>query len=426
MDPALVRKAGNLIKAAREVARHVATPESPRLVLSADEADQRLAICQTCDYHATAAGTCRHVDCGCRLRVKARLAAWHCPLGKWPGDTPQAPGDTRTRIQNTTARHSLLLLFPHGFGDAVQLTVVLRHLQVFHPRWIVDVATKPGTESLFRGLCRRTITWRLDGDWPSADGYDECAALLWLEPNETYADSPSTKAEKCLREQFQIVPRESLCGYRVHPTVGHRRRADAFVHSIAQASSAGGGRIAALHYQGNTARARKNIDEQIVRRLVDTIRAAGFVPLILDWDRRSRLLDMPGVVNPGAGSALWEPIGSGDGGTLAALFARCALVIGIDSGPAHLAAATDTPTVVVWHRHHPVNYFCPADNVRHVVRADQHKYIRGDADVGDAYFRAKYHHVVADRHYRQFLPALVQRELDALESRAPRWETGQS
>jgi hypothetical protein len=305
-------------------------------------------------------------------------------------------------------------MFPHGFGDAVQLTVVLEHLRELHPGWSVDVATKPGTESLFRGLCRRAITWESGRAWPDVEGYERVAALRWSEPDQTYADSPSTKAERCLREQFQITPREDLCRYHIEPTDAHHRRADAYVRSVVGVSNSDRAPIVALHYQGNSARTRKNIDEQIVRRLVDVIRTAGFVPMILDWDRRSRLLALAGVVNPGAGHTLWGPIGTGDGGALAALIARCAMMVGIDSGPAHVAAATNTPTLVVWRRHHPVNYFCPADNVTHVICARQHKYIRGNADVGQAYFDVNYRYVTADAHYRRQLPELMRQRLDSL------------
>jgi hypothetical protein len=413
-DPSLPRKAGNVIKAAGDLARHLAKREPGSLVLGEDQIQQRRTVCQTCDYYSSADETCRHVDCGCRLRIKARLAVWHCPLGKWPGES-RRPGDDKLEVIDApTRRRSLLLFFPHGFGDAVQLTVVLQHLQAFHPDWSVDVATKPGTESLFHGLCRHSITWRLGENWPRADRHDQFVALPWPEPDRTYADSPSTKAEKCLREQFQLVPREDLCRYRIQPTTSHRRRARAYVQSIAGASPANRWPVVAVHYQGNSARARKNIDEQLVRRLIDTIRGAGFLPMILDWDRRSRLLELPGVANPGSRHALWGTMGSGDGGALAALIDRCVLMVGIDSGPAHVAAATATPTLVVWHRHHPVHYFCPADNVTHVVRPDQRKYIRGDADVGETYFRARYHYVTADSHYRRFLPDLLRQRLESL------------
>jgi len=50
----------------------------PRLA----DANARLAICETCDERD--GHTCK--VCGCYLPIKARAAAWHCPLAKWPGD----------------------------------------------------------------------------------------------------------------------------------------------------------------------------------------------------------------------------------------------------------------------------------------------------------------------------------------------------
>ncbi|MCA9100056.1 MAG: hypothetical protein KDA63_02840, partial [Planctomycetales bacterium] len=309
-EPSLARRAGNVIKAVGGVLRHVAAGRGRRLALGAEEVASRLAVCQACEYLSSDGRTCRHVDCGCQLRLKARLAAWHCPLSLWPGDPPLPKSGDAQLSKETSTQRSLLLFFPHGLGDAVQLTVVLQHLQTLYTQWHVDVATKPGTESLYRGLCRATVTWRLGDAPPNGSGYDQYAAVRWSEPDASYADSPSTKAEKSLREQFGIIPRASLCRYRIAPTDEHHGRADDYVRRIVGSSDGGRQPIVALHYQGNSARARKNLDEQTARRLVETIRGEGYLPMILDWDRRSRLLDLPGVVNPGAGHRLWGPRGT--------------------------------------------------------------------------------------------------------------------
>lgn len=47
-----------------------------------DEYQDRLEICADCEKRA--GNSCRL--CGCGLTLKARAAAWHCPLGLWPGD----------------------------------------------------------------------------------------------------------------------------------------------------------------------------------------------------------------------------------------------------------------------------------------------------------------------------------------------------
>ena len=54
-------------------------------------------------------------------------------------------------------------------------------------------------------------------------------------------------------------------------------------------------------------------------------------------------------------------------GQLAALYARCALVLGSDSGPLHLAVAVDAPTVHLYGPVSPVKFGPWGDPSRHVV-----------------------------------------------------------
>ena len=54
-------------------------------------------------------------------------------------------------------------------------------------------------------------------------------------------------------------------------------------------------------------------------------------------------------------------------GQLAALYARCALVLGSDSGPLHLAAAVDAPSVHLYGPVSPVKFGPWGDPSRHVV-----------------------------------------------------------
>jgi FkbM family methyltransferase len=66
--------------------------------------------------------------------------------------------------------------------------------------------------------------------------------------------------------------------------------------------------------------------------------------------------------------------------------------VGVDSGPLHVAAATTTPTLGVWLRHHPLHYLGLADNVLHLVPERHEGMIRGNREAGAAFFRAHYRH----------------------------------
>jgi hypothetical protein len=75
-----------------------------------------------------------------------------------------------------------------------------------------------------------------------------------------------------------------------------------------------------FHYQGNTRGDRKNLAHEQVRPLLDLCLEAGYVPIVLDWDRRSFLFDNRRVFNSSVHSGdLWGGFGSGDAETIAAL-----------------------------------------------------------------------------------------------------------
>ena len=63
------------------------------VAVSADETATRLAICSQCEFYRTSDGTCS--QCGCFIRLKAKLATEACPLDKWGAkeivEEPDAP-----------------------------------------------------------------------------------------------------------------------------------------------------------------------------------------------------------------------------------------------------------------------------------------------------------------------------------------------
>lgn len=300
-------------------------------------------------------------------------------------------------------RRTMLVSWPHGLGDSVQGTVLLRHLRHYYPDWTFDCQVKHG-HTVFEGLARRTF---VHGE-PATSPYDFVYRPGWFDPHGTiYDDSPSTKAEKCLREAFQLQPIESLCRYQVTPTPDAWKRAAAYRRKLPE-------RFAILHYQGNSAASAKNIDEHCMREIVRVLLARDVAPVVLDFEtpHRSGLVGTPGTFTPAAGHPLWGgKHGTGDAAALAALASMSTLNLGIDSGPGHIFGSVDTPALILWGHHHPVQYYCLAPNVLHVLRRDHPSKIYGDADRGLAYFYAKYRHHVCQRNYRLELPELVEREL---------------
>jgi ADP-heptose:LPS heptosyltransferase/ubiquinone/menaquinone biosynthesis C-methylase UbiE len=299
----------------------------------------------------------------------------------------------------------VLIEFRHGLGDAVQLTVVLAHLRQQHPDWEVDVASLVGKHSVFAGLCRRSLV--LGRDAIERNRYDRVLSLSWDENRGDPEAWPATKATRSLQEVFGLQPVGEQCRYSIAISDEARQRARRYLQELCPEASPVGDRfpVMLLHYQANTSAEHKDLDHDLAREVCDAALGAGVVPVILDWDRRSPLPDGARIHNPGADHELWGGTGTGDAEVLAALIEQAALLVGVDSGPLHVAGATSTPTVGVWTEHHPVRFFDLADHVLHLVPSHPERLAGGKACL--RYFTANYQHRV----YRQLaveLPAVVE------------------
>lgn len=322
--------------------------------------------------------------------------------------------DATTRNQPKSSRkivaenRDVLLLFRHGLGDAVQFTVVLQHLQRQRPGWNVDVAALTGKHSAFVGLARSVLT--LDGGRVDRSGYDQVYRLEWHECSQAMGHAPSTKATRCLDEVFGIEADPLLCRYAIQPSVDAERAARGYLAAICHQEVPDSERYPAvlIHYQGNTSAESKDLPHELVRELCDDLRRLRMTPVILDWDRRCPFIDNVHIHNPGADHSLWAGRGTGDAQMIASLIEASSLMIGIDSGPLHVAGATSTPTIGVWTEHHPVHYFDLADNVLHLVPLDHEERVAGRAAL--EFFQQHYRR----RNYRSLhveLPAVVESRL---------------
>lgn len=63
---------------AKAVARHI---QDGGTKVSKEEYARRLEICDTCPLRQ--GNRCTHMNCGCRLDLKARWRSENCPVGKW-------------------------------------------------------------------------------------------------------------------------------------------------------------------------------------------------------------------------------------------------------------------------------------------------------------------------------------------------------
>ncbi len=285
---------------------------------------------------------------------------------------------------------AILLNFPHGLGDVVQATVVLKHLRRYRSGWDVDARAGRGKHSAMIGLCRHVYH---DQEPQPSGHYDTRATLGWYENFNRYSDRPNSKITNCLHEVFGIDYDPSLGRYEIQVPDEARARTAAYLESIGCKKLPNGRYNAVLlHYEGNTSGHKKNLDHGTAGLFLRWVLEHGFVPVVLDWDRRSPHPDQKRIFCPGVGPGdLWGNFGSGDAAVLAALIGQGSLFVGVDSGPQKVASATDTPGIGLWTGHHPVQFFDPTPHFIHLVK-EPHRLIP-PADHGGvaAYF---------ERHYR--------------------------
>ncbi len=108
-------------------------------------------------------------------------------------------GTERPPTQAAPATTNALLKFPHGLGDAVQLTTVLQHLRRHHPDWNINVAALVGKHSAFHGLCRQVYV--LDREPPRGA---TTASSTWNGTSAIAASptAPAPRPSAACRESF--------------------------------------------------------------------------------------------------------------------------------------------------------------------------------------------------------------------------------
>lgn len=120
--------------------------------------------------------------------------------------------------------------------------------------------------------------------------------------------------------------------------------------------------IVLLHGRGISFQQAKNIPdvdmEMACRYLLD--HTDGSV-IFLDWNESAPKIRNSRIRNLG------RDMGRATIEQLIALYELSDLLIGIDSGPAHLGRFTEIPTLFVWRKHHPAQFTFPRDRDIHLV-----------------------------------------------------------
>ncbi len=242
----------------------------------------------------------------------------------------------------------------YGLGDACQLTAVMRHVVAARPHWLIDYVADPGREVAMLGHVRSVYT---HANQPDEAAYDRVIDIDLYDTFAAWEDRPNTRVTSCLHEKFGLPWQRELAKYQIHVTDEAKEIAKKLVHVPK--------RTVAIHWQGDSAKTHKDLDAEHAFRICLHMEYAGLYPLVMDWRNISSLrvngFSLGNVAMP------YRDEWGRSAQVNAAIIARCSAFIGIDSGPGKCATATETPTLIIWTRHHPALFHDPAGNTTHLV-----------------------------------------------------------
>ncbi len=294
----------------------------------------------------------------------------------------------------------LLLKMKHGLGDNAQFTIVLRHLRHYYPDWEIDMEIGVGKESYFLPYTRKLF--RRKQDKIPRRRYDEILDVKYPTPEVCQKEFPSSKPCRFIQKVMRIEPIESFFkGYDITVTDEEHELADTYIKKLPKQP------FVLIHYLARTLKHRKSLGHDDAAFICLRLLKMGCTPVILDWKGESPIPNQKHIFNPGIDDPLWRGTHLPTAGTTAALIQRARLYIGIDSGPLHIAGCTKTPSIGVWYKHHPINFFDLCDNVTHLIPyiCKKNKYIRGKHKVNARqYFEKNYKHI----YYKDLSKELVE------------------
>lgn len=305
-------------------------------------------------------------------------------------DTPkQADGQTPKPV------NVLISLFRgYGMGDGVQMSSVLRHVKKYRTNWIVDYQAEPGKEVVARGLVKNIFAY---GDPYPTPHYDAEVQICLYDTWANWGDRPNTRVSSCLHDVFGLGWDEECGRYQIEVRDNTTSCVKVMLTHVLGTTRLDG--VVAVHYQGDSSQERKNLTDAQALEICKFIRSCGKTSMLIDWRDKSSI-SRPNKI-PTTGTQVSFRHFGGDAELNCAVISQCEAFIGIDSGPAKCASATNTPALVVWTGHHPAPFHDPAPNTTHLVPVNYHglKPVCDDAGV-IKWFESHYnirHYAVADR-----------------------------
>jgi|ERR1041385_1066368 ADP-heptose:LPS heptosyltransferase len=237
-----------------------------------------------------------------------------------------------------------------GLGDTVQFSACLSHLKAYRPEWENHVYYIRERAHLFH------LADSFHATKPKLEAFDKVIPLEWLDGFEEFPFE--TKVGRALQECYGITPDPAYLRYTT--PILNQEAVDRWLEHLRSP-------FIVLHHQGAGSLWQKNIPAHVLQPVVNAL-SRTYTVVLIDHLGKSELENVIRFNLPYQ--------------CLAALFARSAFSITIASGPMYVSLAVGRPSIVVWWKHHPLNYIDLGNGGYHLLPTDHLDWLRGDKRKG--------------------------------------------
>ena len=271
-----------------------------------------------------------------------------------------------------TESQQTLVRYPESLKSAMQLTVVLRHLHHYYPNCDFDVVSSSAQAAALAGVCRKVY---VEGrDRIDTSQYDE--VLFFKTPSHSDATDRSFVSEpnRYLIDELLLEPIAAFGKYEIGISEAVQQQArELLAARCSKVPEDDEGRFAVVLIQDGTGQRlpSKRLTAEIVNELALTVSGLGYTPLLLRSTEARRAPVSRAISQHVTDELVLNTIEINEIGLLAAVIEFSSMVISIDTGVLHVAAATTTPTVGVWNSPQPIEQISPADNVLHLIADEE-------------------------------------------------------
>ena len=271
-------------------------------------------------------------------------------------------------LHKNDLKAKILINFTHGLGDCIDYSIVIKHLKNACSNLIIDVVTHPGHQWALQGFADNvfTVVKKLNKDYDFV--FKEEFVYPKLNPNWGIIDPsfnvPPTKVTYTLLENFKIKPKRELYYCSFNPSDFAKASIDKLHKDVIKNH-----KYAVINYMGSTNRADKDLTHDEAKQICDILLNQGYLCIIADYFNNCPFANEKDIISINKSHLPWLWRGEPDCGVLYELINRANIFVGIDSGPAHVAIATKTPTYVIWMEkgYHPLVAFNFANNCTHII-----------------------------------------------------------